>query len=216
MAVARLPPLFLSFLLIIGQAAWAQPGVSAEPVCPTNPNWSTNRQMTLTVRERPGQRPVLLAEGAIDADLVQRLQEALKDFAGDEIWLRSPGGDARAGNQAALVIRGSGATTRIPAGWACNGACAFMFMGGIRRTVEPSGLFILQATTFTGAGNRAEVGQTAAQLATADSDLLMRMGVARALLTELLYRLPDGGRRCLSRAELARYNVVNGGSAPER
>src|SRR3546814_8188830 len=68
-----------------------------------------------------------------------------------EIWLRSPGGDARAGNEAGRIIRRNlGLTTRIPSGSACFSACNFVFMGGIPRYVDPGGLFIVHMFTRTG------------------------------------------------------------------
>jgi hypothetical protein len=175
---------------------------------------------------------VLIGEGAIDADVVPRLRAAIADFQGSEIWLRSPGGDAQAGNQAGLLIRASGMTTRIPADWACAGACAFMFMGGMIRNVEPGGVYMMQMFTFTGdretihrefaRGDQAsadlltDIARQSAQLATQDTDYLLRMGVSRALLTDIVYRQravsgPAGGPtwRCLADAELRRYFVVN-------
>jgi hypothetical protein len=204
------------------------------PTCPQNPNWSTNRQMTFTVLERPGNRPVLLAEGVVDAGLIPRLQAALATFQGDEIWLRSPGGDARIGNQAGRIIRQANLLSRIPAGWACFSACNFLFMGGTARYVDPGGLFIVHMFTFTSdrqvireareAGDDSTVGligeveQQSAQLASEDNDFLIRMGLYRTLLTEIMYRqsaVGDGQnrstRRCLTQAEVRRYNVVNTG-----
>ena len=72
----------------------------------------------------------------IDDNLIPRLQAALRDFQGDEIWLRSPGGNARIGNQAGRLIRDNSLPTRIPAGWACFSACNFLFMGGVVRFVD--------------------------------------------------------------------------------
>lgn len=228
----RQPHLLLLCALAAWQPAQAQTVDPANPTCPPAPAWSANREMTLSVQERPGERPVLLAEGAIDASFIPRLQAALTDFHGDEIWLRSPGGDARIGNQAGLLIRQRGLATRIPAGWACAGSCAFMFLGGVSRTVEPGGLYIMEMFTFTGnrevihrefaRGDQASadlltnIARQSAQLATEDTDYLLRMGVSRALLTDIVYRqravpTATGGptRRCLTEAELRRYFVVN-------
>jgi hypothetical protein len=202
------------------------------PTCPRNPNWSNNRQMTFNVLQRPGQRPVLLAEGFVDNDLIPRLQAALATFQGDEIWLRSPGGNARIGNQAGRLIRDNSLQTRIPAGWACFSACNFLFMGGTARFVDEGGHFIVHMFTHT--GNRevirqetargedstvsliGEIEQQSAQLASEDNDFLIRMGLYRTLLTEIMYRQSAVGdaqnrstRRCLTQEELRRYNVVN-------
>ncbi len=199
------------------------------PTCPLNPNWSTSPRMTFRVMERPGQRPVLLAEGQIDADLIPRLQAALSTFQGDEIWLRSPGGDARVGNQAGRIIRENNLQTRIPAGWACFSACNFLFMGGTARFIDPGGLFIVHMFTFTnseavrqagqqGQGTTSLIGeieQQSALLASEDNDFLIRMGLSRRLLTEVMYRtnaVADANnretRRCLTPAQATDYNVI--------
>jgi hypothetical protein len=205
------------------------------PSCPRSPNWSTYPQMRLTPQDVNG-RKVLLAEGVIDDGLVPRLQAALQDESIEEVWLRSPGGNARVGNQAGRVIRESGIPTRIPAGWACFSACNFLFMGGIARFVDPGGLFIVHMFTHTGdrdtirsevargedntIGLIGEIEQQSALLASEDNDFLIRMGVSRQLLTEVMYQqraVADSSnrstRRCLTQAEVLRYNVVNGPSA---
>lgn len=202
------------------------------PTCPLNPNVSTYREMRFTVLQRPGRPPVLLAEGVVDANLIPRLQEAIRTFQGDEIWLRSPGGDARVGNQAGRLIREASLQTRIPAGWVCFSACNFLFMGGTARFVDPGGYFMVHMFTHTGdrqlirnevqAGDdRAaslinEIEQQSALLASEDNDFLIRMGLSRTLLTEVMYQqraVADANnrttRRCLTPAENLRYNVVN-------
>jgi hypothetical protein len=200
------------------------------PTCPANPNWSANRQMTFTVQTMNG-RPVLLAEGMIDDDLMPRLQAALQSFQGDEIWLRSPGGNARVGNQAGRLIRDNNMTTRIPAGWACFSACNFLFMGGVVRYVDQGGQFIVHMFTHTGdrevirsevargeestVGLIGEIEQQSALLASEDNNFLLRMGVRRELLTDIMYRqsaVQDAQnrstRRCLTQEEVNRYYVA--------
>jgi len=204
------------------------------PTCPERPNWSNNRTMVLTPVERNGIK-ILLAEGAVDAGLPERLKKMLKanpDIA--EIWLRSAGGNARAGNEAGMVIRKADGfvVTRIPAGWACFSACNFVFMGGRARIVEPGAEFIVHMFTMTnnrGAidesvalgidttiGLIGEIEQESALLASEDNDFLIRMGVSRKLLTDIMYRQSavagvDSGstRRCLTREEAYKYNVAN-------
>ena len=201
------------------------------PTCPLNPNVSSYRQMRFTPQVVDGIK-VLLAEGMIDDDLIPRLEAALRDDSIEEIWLRSPGGNARIGNQAGRLIRRSEIPTRIPAGWACFSACNFLFMGGAIRFVDPGGLFMVHMFTHT--SNReairqqvaqgeqntvsliGEIEQQSALLASEDNDFLIRMGLSRTLLTEVMYRqsaVQDASnrstRRCLTREELTRYNVTN-------
>lgn len=219
-------------LALLGGATKMDP---ANPTCPLDPNWSTNPTMQLTPAVRGGAK-VLLAEGRIDSGLPDRLKAALAANPDiEEIWLRSPGGDARAGNAAGRVIRSNfGLMTRIPAGWACFSACNFVFMGGQPRMIDPGGLFIVHMFTRTGdrsaidmsvaMGTDAtkeligDIEQDAALLASEDNDFLIRMGVSRKLLTEVMYQQKaianeddKSTRRCLTQDEVREYNVINNG-----
>lgn len=205
------------------------------PTCPARPNWSTNQTMELTPVTRDGVK-ILLAEGIVDEGLPDRLQKTLTEHPDImEIWIRSPGGLARAGNKAGRIIRETGGLviTRIPAGWTCFSACNFVFMGGRARIVEPNGFFMVHMFTMT--GNRdaisysveqgtdptialiGEIEQESALLASEDNDFLIRMGVSRKLLTDVMYMqkaVTDGSgdkstRRCLTRDEALKYNVSN-------
>ncbi|MDM7929339.1 hypothetical protein [Blastomonas fulva] len=206
----------------------------ANPSCPRSPDWSANKTMTLKVVKK-GSAQVLLAEGPIDQTLPDRLKKALSDNPDiAEIWLRSPGGNARAGNAAGRLIRGNpGLVTRIPAGWTCFSACNFVFMGGQLRVVEPGGNFMVHMFTMT--NDRAAIDQSvalgtdttveligdieqeSALLASEDNDFLIRMGVSRKLLTDIMYKqkaVASGGgdqstRRCLTQDEVFQYNVAN-------
>jgi hypothetical protein len=217
-------------LLLLNLAA-AEPMDPDNPTCPKFMNWSTYPVMKFTLETVNGVR-VLKAEGQIDQDVALRLQDALK--ANDpvqEIWLRSPGGDARAGNAAGKIIRESMIPTRIPEGWACFSACNFMFMGGVARYVDEGGIFAVHMFTHLGdkeavrselkkgdaIGLIGDVEQDSALLASEDNDFLIRMGVSRKLLTEVMYQqkaVADGPedkstRRCLTRAQAIKYNVAN-------
>ena len=219
-------------LALLNVAATA-PSDPANPSCPQHLNWSTYPQMKFTLDTSSGQR-ILKAEGLIDEDVPAKLKDALASNGQiDEIWLRSPGGVARAGNEAGKLIRASGIPTRIPDGWACFSACNFMFMGGAVRFVDPGGLFIVHMFTHVGdkeavkselgkgtdkaIGLIGDVEQDSALLASEDNDFLIRMGVSRKLLTEVMYQqkaVASGGddkstRRCLTPAEAIKYNVAN-------
>ena len=200
------------------------------PTCPAEPDWGPAAKMTLTKRDENGMR-VLVAEGIIDSTLPDRLKRALEgDENIGEVWLRSRGGDARAGNLAGKVIRGLGLTTRIPSGWTCFSACNFVFMGGAVRFVDPGGVFMVHMFTHTGDRESiqlaaeegtaetvrliAEIEQDSALLASEDNDFLIRMGVSRDLLTQVMYKQQavrsdenPTTRYCLSPAEVVEYNV---------
>jgi len=218
--------------IVTGEAAVAQRAQTDpdNPTCPRAPNWSNYPQMRFTMQQING-NPIMLAEGQIDENLIPRLEAFLRANPEPyEIWIRSPGGNARVGTQAGRIIRNRRLNTRIPAGWACFSACNFMFMGGDMRNVDAGGLFIVHMFTHTGnrevirqevaqgeestVGLIGEIEQQSALLASEDNDFLIRMGVRRTLLTEVMYRVsavPEGRnretRRCLTPAEIARYNV---------
>jgi len=187
---------------------------SNNPTCPAEPDWGPASRMTLTKRDENGMR-VLVAEGIIDATLPDRLKRALDgDDQIGEIWIRSRGGDARAGNAAGKIIRSyPGMITRIPA-----------------RFVDPGGVFMVHMFTHTGDRENiqlaaeegtaetvrliAEIEQDSALLASEDNDFLIRMGVSRKLLTEVMYkqqavRTDDNPttRYCLNPHEVVEYNV---------
>lgn len=221
-----------SALILPSPAAAASEMDAANPSCPKQLNWSTYRQMRFTLEPVDGLR-ILKAEGIIDEGVPERLREALQANAPiDEIWIRSPGGNARAGNSAGRILREAALPTRIPGGWACFSACNFMFMGGPIRYVDAGGHFVVHMFTHLGDKDavRAEVQrdadsaieligeleQESALLASEDNDFLIRMGVSRKLLTDVMYRqkaiAEDGDkstRRCLTAEETVRYNVAN-------
>ncbi len=203
------------------------------PTCPESPGWATYPQMRFTLDTSRGGR-VLRAEGVIDDGAATRLAEALTANAPvEEIWFSSPGGNAAIGNEGGRLIRKAMIPTRVPAGAACFSACNFLFMGGPIRSVDAGGLFIVHMFTHT--ANRAlidvevskganatvgligEIEQSSAILATEDNDFLIRMGVSRKLLSDVMYQQKAvetegqdrSTRRCLTAEELKRYNVVN-------
>jgi hypothetical protein len=108
-----------------------------------------------------------------------------------------------------------------------------MFMGGIGRFVDPGGVFMVHMFTHVGDGSATrqqvrqggdttvnivgDIEQASALLASEDNDFLIRMGISRALLTDVMYQVravPSGGsretRRCLTPEEMDRYHVRSG------
>ena len=219
----------VALAMLFGPASQAGEAMDpVNPTCPKSPDWGSSAPMRFTAHAHQGLR-VMLDEGSIDDNLLPRLEQALKKHDPQEIWLRSPGGNARVGNEAGKLIRKTGIPTRIPAGWACFSACNFLFMGGAVRSVDPGGHFIVHMFTHTGDRSRIERGvllgtestvgligdieQDSALLASEDNDFLIRMGVSRKLLTEVMYqqKAVGGGatRRCLTADEAFGYNVAN-------
>ena len=202
------------------------------PSCPAKPEWGPLKVMTITPRTEAGKH-VLVLEGVVEETLPARLKAAIeKDDKIEEIWLKSRGGDAEAGNAAGRVIRSfPGMATRIPAGWTCFSSCNFIFMGGDRRIVEPGGVFMVHMFTHTqdrdvidlsveeGTDETikliGEIEQSSALLASEDNDFLIRMGISRKLLTDVMYKqaaVASGAnkstRYCLSADEVRKYNVA--------
>jgi hypothetical protein len=231
MVSGRIKSALAACVLLLNIAA-ADPADPDNPTCPKHMNWSTYPEMKFTLETVDGVR-VLKAEGQIDQDVPAKLQDALKtNDPVQEIWLRSPGGDARAGNAAGKIIRAAMVPTRIPNGWACFSACNFMFMGGAVRFVDVGGIFAVHMFTHLGdkeavrselkntdkaIGMIGDVEQDSALLASEDNDFLIRMGISRKLLTDVMYKqkaVTDGDgdkstRRCLTRDEDLKYNVAN-------
>jgi hypothetical protein len=225
---ARLIAGLVAFTLLSAQSA-PDP---RNPSCPAEPDWGPGERMSLTVRDVDGKR-VLIGEGVVDSTLPERLRSALdNDEMISEIWLKSRGGNATAGNEAGRVIRSiPGMLTRIPSGWTCFSACNFVFMGGDRRHVDPGGIFMVHMFTHTSDrsvinesvldGTKAtteliaDIEQSSAMLASEDNDFLIRMGISRKLLTEVMYRQQAVGRDdnpstryCLTQEEVRKYNVM--------
>ena len=203
------------------------------PTCPAEPDWGPSEPMSFRTIE--GERfNVLIAEGRIDAALPQRLKEAIDaDPMIGEVWLRSRGGNARAGNEAGRLLRDYNMLTRVPEGWTCFSACNFIFMGGRQRFVDEGGVFMVHMFTHTrdrwiiddavidGSEATTEliasIEQSSALLASEDNDFLIRMGLSRDLLTDVMYQQQAVGneddpstRYCLTADELLLYNVHNG------
>lgn len=203
----------------------------SNPTCPAQPDWGPAKAMTLATRDVNGAR-VLVVEGIVDAKFPERLRKALEeDELIGEVWIRSRGGDAHAGNEAGKVIRSfPGMITRIPSGWTCFSACNFVFMGGAARYVDEGGVFMVHMFTHTGDREAiflaaeegtaetvrliADIEQASALLASEDNDFLIRMGVSRDLLTDVMYKQQavrtdenPSTRYCLSQEEVILYNV---------
>ena len=226
-------PLLRSLAAVAALALLTGANDPNNPTCPAEPDWGPAAKMSLSKRDVDGMR-VLVAEGIIDSTLPQRLKAAIDgDDEIAEIWMRSRGGDAHAGNEAGKVIRSyPGLVTRIPSGWTCFSACNFLFMGGRPRFVDDGGFFMVHMFTHTGDREAiflaaeegtaetvrliADIEQASALLATEDNDFLIRMGVHRTLLSDIMYKQQavrtdenPSTRYCLTQQEVRRYNVAN-------
>jgi hypothetical protein len=205
------------------------------PTCPPREtaNYGTTETMVFHV-EQIGPRRILVAEGAVDRNAARNLDVAIRNSLPlDEIWFRSPGGIASQGPAIGYLIRKYGIATRIPSGWWCASACNFAFLGGPIRRIDPGAVYAVHMFTAVNSPDYvkdlkndrttndkrtriAESESYSALMASEQNDFLIKMGVSRKLLTEVMYRQKANRTsddpstiRCLTRYELERYNVVN-------
>jgi hypothetical protein len=222
-------PMLLRLLGVL--LAWpALAGAAAETSnCPPlaeslfrHPDLSATRQVV-------GGKRILVLDGGIDAGAAARTEAALQRLGPfDEVWLNSPGGNPKQGVAMGKALRAQGVLVRIPAGNWCISACNFAFLGGAIRGIDPGGQYGVHMFTAVTQGSRpawteyvkkrGDEGlfsaiqareQGSALVALEQADFIIRMGVSRKLLSEVMYPQAAAGFRCLSRDEMIRYNVVN-------
>lgn len=226
--------------LLFGASAAQAAGASdsANPTCPNLQRMFGPLSGPLQVQSvKVGGRNVVKFSGAIAPGAADQLQKALEGAGApvDEIWIGSSGGDPAEGVKLGKMIRAMGVPTRVPAGWGCASACNFAFMGGAIRMVDRDATFAVHMFTITTnegyqsfvdltrqdskatLNNIARREQASALLASDENDFLIRMGVSRKLLTEIMYQQKADAFvgadksviRCLTADEMQRYNVVN-------
>ena len=226
--------------LLLASSAYAQAPVDPNnPTCPPLDTMDAGPETPMSFRvEAHQQTQILLAEGTFDAHVAQRLEQFLsQNRSVDEIWLKSAGGVASQGPALGKIIRHYGIPTRVPAGWWCVSACSLAFLGGPIRYVDVGGMYVVHMFTTTNAkayrekirsdktrGNEydilndiAEREQSSAQTASEQNDYMLRMGISRKLLADVMYKqkastfdLHDRSVvRCMTQDEMHRYNVVN-------
>lgn len=226
-------------VLLSGSAAFAQAADPDNPTCPSiNAVFGPlSRPMDIRFDKVSGRR-VLKLQGAIAPGVTDQLRKAIATHEPvDEIWIGSSGGDADEGLKIGKAIRQLGLPTRVPGGWGCASACNFAFLGGPIRTMDSKAVFAVHMFTITSSAdyrafvdwsrkaavadptlnNIARREQASALLASDENDFMIRMGVSRRLLTEIMYRqkadafdaTDKSTLRCLTVEEMALYNVVN-------
>lgn len=156
----------------------------------------------------------LIIEGQIGPDAPQRLKAMLADRPDiGAIHFNSSGGDVASAIEAGRMLRSAGNfMTHVPAGARCTDACAFLFLSGRIRSVDPAAVFDLGRFYDTGGApmSAADIARQSLE----QSDYLIRMGVTRRLLTRTLDRHTVHGteamtRMCLTPDEIHGYNVAN-------
>ncbi len=175
---------------------------------------------------------VLLLQGGFDpgdslkfADFMRRAGRV------DEVWFDSPGGLVDEGLEIGRKIRSLGLATRIPKNAKCASICAFAFLGGVIRYIEPGGRFGLHMFTISGnvelleevteliktygpqgaAEIISQIEQESALAAKEQADYLIEMSVSLRLLFPN-YMTSHSDIAWLTRQELVSYNVLNTGN----
>ena len=86
----------------------------------------------------------IIAWGGVDRGDAVRFALALTEAKPvAEVQLFSPGGSLGEGLKIGVLLRNRSAATRVVSGASCISACNFMFMGGVIRTIEPGGSFMV-------------------------------------------------------------------------
>ncbi|MDP3377035.1 MAG: hypothetical protein Q8S53_01625 [Brevundimonas sp.] len=164
-------------------------------------------------------RRILIIQGGVQRGSADQIANAIRvNQPIDQIWVNSQGGNAEEGNRITRIIRDSGIPVHIPDDWWCVSACNFIFFGGAIRTIDPRGVLAVHMATHVRsedtprtAGQVQVIEEEMARLTYDDIDLIIRMGISRRLLSEVMYAQSASGVRCLTRDEMRRYNVVNVG-----
>jgi hypothetical protein len=174
------------------------------------------------------------AEGEITADTPSAFQELLKASADDYgstfptgwlVVLNSHGGNVLAAVELGEAFRKAQVTTAVAssepdgpffgmAPGACQSACFYAFVGGLRRSINPSydpsietsSLGVHRFALLTGASP----GVSAQQLSGVLSGYLSRMGIDPQVLA-LASSIPEQNIHTITNGEAIRYHIVNVG-----
>lgn len=99
-----------------------------------------NAPMQYRAETRNGTR-ILIAAGVIGPNEGARLAQALDAHRPEEVWLHSPGGNARAGPAMGRELRRRHLLVRVPQNAVCFSSCSLAFLGGEVRLVDPGGFY---------------------------------------------------------------------------
>jgi|GEM_PF-1955465 hypothetical protein len=184
------------------------------------------RHLSFSLVQGPRNHRTLVVEGQIGEGDYERFRQALAQVPGvEDIVLNSPGGILDEGLAIGRLIRSRHLTTRIPAGFRCMSACNFVFLGGVVRYVDPSGIFAVHMFTASGSESYVndviaevrkrgleatirDIEQESAETAAKIARFLVEMSVSLRFLTEFA-SIPNEHPRVLSLEELREYNIIN-------
>jgi hypothetical protein len=123
---------------------------------------------------------VALGVGSINTHSGQALQRFLDTYPQvRKVYFHSPGGDLATGLEMGMLLRRQGLDSAVSPKMKCFSACAYTFIGGSTRTVEPGGLIgVHRFYTKDGTGNVEDGQQAQATLVRYVRD----MGVSESLV----------------------------------
>lgn len=162
-------------------------------------------------------KPVLLAEGSIEADSPSRFDQALQSLIKngvqvETVVLHSRGGDLGAGLRLGLMVRRLGLSTQVVEGGACASACAYTFLGGRTRTLSPNGYLGVHRFSAAGQDPGADSSQQVVNLLTNYIDSL---GVSTDLVRVAAQASPGSMRQVtLEQARYLRVDNTRGTDEP--
>jgi len=144
------------------------------------------------VLDRSGSPPMLILAGEIVRGDGERFAEAAAGLDAAVVMLASPGGNMLAGLRIGQVVRGQKFSTLVPDGALCASACAYIWLGGLQRFMQPRGLVGFHAAYVvrdgakleSGAGN-ALVGAYLSRLGLSDDAILYISATAPEQITWL-------------------------------
>ena len=170
-------------------------------------------------------RTTLYVAGGISEGDYATFRQALNQAGSiDEVvLLNSPGGALDEGIEIGRMIRSRNLATHIPDIGFCASACNFIFMGGLLRTIDPAGEFMVHM--FTGAEGKLKVladaksdderkyvmqliEQADATEAATIASFLVEMEIPLRFLTEFA-DIPNAEPKSLNRQQLREYNIIN-------
>lgn len=140
----------LALLLALAPQAWADdPGPAAgrgpPPLFSGLPRSAADFDTYLHFTPlRHGSRVTLFVWGQIVAGDSERFRQAVAQAGPiQEVQFLSGGGDLEEGLQIGRIMRANGLVAHITAKSMCASACNFMFLGGVARSIDPGGQFIV-------------------------------------------------------------------------
>lgn len=104
------------------------------------PSYSAN----ITIEHKEN-RKVLFYSGPVKVGDARRMRYMLRNNRVDEVWLSSGGGVLIEGVKIGLILREYGTMVKIKKQHRCASACTVAFLGGVIRSVEPNGKYLVHA-----------------------------------------------------------------------